>query len=194
VEDAGKVRSRVSWSIAVTIYYLLAKRLPTQPVPGWRVGYSTRRLLGRYIFAECGEDVIIKQNCYFGRGDTLRVGNRSQLGENARIGPSVSIGSDVVMGPDVVIMTTAHAFEDPTVPINQQGGLPVEPVTIEDDVWLGTRVVVLPGVTIGRGAIIGANSVVTKDIEPYAVAVGNPARVIRSRGDGTPEGVRSEST
>jgi maltose O-acetyltransferase len=168
------------------VYYILARRFPTQPVPGWRLGYSIRRGLVRRIFAECGEEVIVKQNCYFGNGASLRVGDRAQLGENSRIGPQVVLGDDVLMGPDVVIMTTAHAFEDKSVAINRQGGLPVRPVTVGNDVWIGTRVVITPGVTIGQGAVIGANSVVTKDVAEFAVVAGSPARLIRYRGDAMP--------
>lgn len=93
----------------------------------------------------------------------------------------VQIGQDVVMGPDVVIMTTAHAWEDPAVPVRLQGDLPIAPVVIGDDVWLGTRVIVMPGVIIGKGAIIGAGSIVTKDVADFAVVAGAPARLIRWR-------------
>mgnify|MGYP000091352893 CR=1 FL=1 len=74
-------------------------------------------------------------------------------------------------------------FENPEKLIRRQGALPVNPVEIGDDVWIGTRVIVLPGVKLGAGCVIGAGSVVTRDIPPLAVAAGNPARVIRQRGD-----------
>lgn len=86
------------------------------------------------------------------------------------------------MGPDVVIMTTAHAFENSEIPIRLQGALPINPIIIEDDVWIGTRVVILPGVKIGKGSVIGANSLVTKDVEPYSIMGGIPAKYIRKRG------------
>lgn len=79
-------------------------------------------------------------------------------------------------------MTTSHGFDDLDRPIRLQPEPPVRSVSIGDDVWIGTRVTILPGVKIGTGAVIGACSVVTKDIPSYAVAVGNPARVIRQRG------------
>lgn len=182
-------------AIYLALYYLFAKRLPTRPVPGWRLGYAMRRALVSRIIPDCGADIIVKQNAYFGTGAGLRIGDRSQLGENSRIGPSVRLGSDVVMGPDVVVMTSAHAFEDPHTPINRQGGLPIKPVNIGDDVWIGTRAVVMPGVTIGSGAVVGANSVVTNDVPPLALVAGAPARVIRYRGDRlTPVSESHEST
>jgi maltose O-acetyltransferase len=134
------------------------------------------------IVPTCGTDIKIEQNCHFGTAQGLRVGSRAMLGHNARIGPNVTIGDDVVMGPDVVLMTTAHAFEDPDQPVNRQGFLPTKPIIIGNDVWLGTRVIVMPGVTIGDGAIIGAGAVVTRDVPPMSVAVGCPAQVIRRRG------------
>ena len=168
-------------TLALLVYYGFARHFPTQPMPGWRFGYALRRFLVRHLFESCGEDVIVKQDAYFGDGRSLRVGARAQLGDNCRIDHDVTIGDDVVMGPDVVIMTVGHAFADPERPINQQGALPRRPVNIGRDVWIGTRVVILPGVTVGEGAIVGASSVVTQSIPPYAVAVGNPARVVKWR-------------
>ena len=63
----------------------------------------------------------------------------------------------------------------------QQGFTEVDPIVIEDDVWIGARVIILKGVTIGKGSIIGAGSVVTKDVEPYSIVGGNPAKLIRKR-------------
>ena len=170
-------------SLALIFYYGLAVRFPTQPFPGWRFGYWLRRLLMRLIADNCGDSIIIKQNAYVGSGVGLSIGSNSQIGANSHIGPYVTIGNDVVMGPDVVIMTTAHAFEDPSIPVRLQGSLPIRPVIIADDVWIGTRAVILPGIEIGKGAIIGAGSVVTRNVAPYAIVGGNPAGVIRMRGD-----------
>jgi maltose O-acetyltransferase len=89
-----------------------------------------------------------------------------------------------MMGPRVTILTQNHAFSDPERPMNEQGAAEVAPVTIEDDVWIGMATIILPGVTIGTGAVVGAGSVVTRSIPPYAVSAGNPARVIRDRRGG----------
>ena len=174
---------KASKIIALIFYYGFARWFPTQPMPGWRFGYWIRRLLIKFIFNECGNNVIVKHNAIFGKGSGIKIGNRAQLGENSRIGNNVTIGDDVVMGPDVVIMTSAHAFEDPNVPINKQGALPIRDVIIGRDSWIGTRVVILPGVIIGEGAVIGACSLVNKDVPPYAIVGGVPARVIRYRGE-----------
>jgi len=168
---------------ALIIYYGFAQYLPSQPRPGWRMSYFVRRIIVKLIFKKCGLDVIIKSKAYFGKGNSVVMGNRSQLGNNCKVESDLIMGDDVVMGPDVIIMSSAHAFEQLDVTINRQGSLPRRPVTIGNDVWIGTRVIILPGVTIGDKAVIGAASVVTKDVPPRGIAVGNPAKVIRYRGD-----------
>lgn len=176
------MRKRFIKIFCLLAYYAFARWLPTQPMPGWRIGYVLRRILVRGIAVSVGKGIIVKHNAQIGAGVGLVVGDRAQLGQNCRIGNFVTIGSDVLMGPDVVIMTSAHAFESREISINEQGALPVRPVFIGDDVWIGTRVVILPGVTIGKGAVVGASAVVTRDVEPYSIVGGSPAKHIRFRG------------
>lgn len=173
---------RLRHVLALAAYYTVAWRLPTQPVPGWSVAYVLRRMLFRHISPASGDGIIVKQKCYFGTCEGLVVGDRSQLGANARIDHDVTFGRDVVMGPDVVIMTAAHAWADPDVPVNRQGAQERRGVVIGDDVWIGTRVIIMPGVTVGSGAVIGAGSVVTRPAPARAVVAGNPARIIKWRG------------
>ena len=175
--------SKIFKPAALAVYYAVGDKFPTAPAPGYRVGYRFRRFLLKFISEDCGKSVIVKHKCYFGTGNGLRIGDRTQLGQNAKIDPEVTIGNDVLMGPDVMILTTRHAFERLNRPINQQGCLARNPVTIGSDVWIGARVVILPGVNIADKAIIGAGAVVTKDIPEGAIFAGNPARLIRYRGD-----------
>lgn len=89
----------------------------------------------------------------------------------------VSIGNNVMIAPNVTITATGH----PVHPDLRRGGTQYSfPVTVEDDVWIGTGVIILPGITIGKNSVIGAGSVVTRDIPPNVVAVGNPCRVLRA--------------
>lgn len=112
------------------------------------------------------------------------------IGDDAYIGPhayiagdgGLYIGNGVMIGPMVYIQTSNHNYDS-----SDLMALPYDhrvirrPIHIDDYVWLGGRVTVLPGVTIGSGAVVGAGSVVTNDIPPLAIAVGNPAKVIRYR-------------
>ena len=130
---------------------------------------------------KCGKEIIVKDHCYFGNGSRLKVGDRSQLGQNARLQGTITIGDDVVMGPDVVMMATSHEFSRTDIPINRQGAKPEEPITIGNDCWIGTRVIILPGVTIGDHCILAAGAVVTHDIPAGSIAGGVPAKVIKHR-------------
>lgn len=92
----------------------------------------------------------------------------------------ITIGDNVLIAPDVLMITRNHVFSDIAVPIREQGYRQA-PITIEDGVWIGFRAIVLPGITIGRGAIIAAGAVVTNDVPAYAIAGGVPARLIKRR-------------
>lgn len=94
----------------------------------------------------------------------------------------LTIGNDVRMATHTVIVAADHKFDDPDVLIREQGVDP-KPITIGDDVWIGANVCILGGVEIGRGSVIGAGSVVAESIEPMAIALGNPARVVKKRGE-----------
>src|SRR5690606_29379537 len=105
------------------------------------------------------------------------------IGVNAHIRGPVSIGDDVMMGPDVVIITSNHNFSNTDTVMRSQGHLPSQRVIIGNDVWIGVRVIILPGVSIGNGVIIGAGAVVTKDVPDFAIVAGNPAKFIRYRNE-----------
>lgn len=94
----------------------------------------------------------------------------------------MTIGRDVMMGPDCVVLTRNHRHDRVDVPMIEQGYEDYRPVTIEDDVWIGRRVTILPGVNVGAHSILSAGAVVTKDVEPYSVVGGVPARLIKKRG------------
>ena len=168
--------------IIILFYYAVAAKLPQPPFPLGVFGNWLRRILCQGIFLKCGKNIVVRQNVFFGSGCDIEIGDNSELGLNAYLNRDVKIGREVLMGQNVTILTTNHEFENPDIPIHYQGRRERKPVYIGDDAWIGANSIILPGITIGCGAIIGAGSVVTKDIPPFAVAVGNPARVIRQRG------------
>jgi maltose O-acetyltransferase len=164
------------------LYYGAAWFLPGAPVPGYRFGYAVRRALARGFLAQCGRGVEIKAKVYFGRGRGIRLGDRCRLGKNCVLNPGVVVGSDTLISPEVVIYTLMHRFESREIPVRDQGYHELLPVVIGPDVWVGSRSIILPGITIGQGAIVGAGSVVTRDVESWAIVAGNPARFVGWRG------------
>lgn len=103
------------------------------------------------------------------------------FGEGCRICPKVELGKYVMFGPNVVITGSGHRFDIAGTPIIFSGRPVLEKTIIEDDVWIGYGVIIMAGVRIGRGSIVGAGAVVTKDILPYEIWGGVPARKIRDR-------------
>ena len=131
------------------------------------------------MLADCGAEVNIEKDAIFSQKVTL--GDFSGIGINAKIYGECHIGAFVMMGTDVTVITRNHRFDRTDVPMMKQGFEDEKPVYIGDDVWIGDRVIILPGVHIGNGCIIAAGSVVTKDVAPYTVVGGVPAHFIKER-------------
>lgn len=127
-----------------------------------------------------GRDTVVST-----RNGTIEIGDYSNIGASCRLGTTerLKLGKHVLIAAYCYIGGAQHRFDRLDVPIIRQGYTQKGGVVIEDDVWLAADVKVVDGVTIGEGAVIGAGSVVTKDIPPYAVAVGIPAKVRGSRRD-----------
>ena len=109
------------------------------------------------------------------------IGDNSGIGENCIVTSNVEIGRNVMMGPDVKIYTINHNFKRTDIPMNEQGFQKSKKVIIEDDVWIGANVIILPGVKIGKGSILGAGAVISKNVEQYSIMAGNPAQKVKSR-------------
>lgn len=168
--------------IYLIFYYLFLQYLPMQPIPGYKISYWIRYIACKRILLECGSKVVIKNKCYFGNGSKLKVGSYSQLGQNSRLGGPIEIGEYVMMGPDVVIMGVTHDVSSIEINMVDASNPSIEkPVFIGNNVWLGTRVIILPGVTIGNNCIIGAGAVVTKSFGDDLIIGGVPAKIIGSR-------------
>lgn len=127
--------------------------------------------LGRFSVIE---DFAIINNAV---GDIF-IGEFTRIGlGNTIIGP-VRIGNDVILAQNVIISALNHNFKDTTVCIRKQG-INVDEITIDNNVWIGANSSILAGVHIGKHVVVGAGSVVTKDIPAYSVVVGNPARIVK---------------
>jgi serine acetyltransferase len=118
-------------------------------------------------------------------GARIDVGAATTIQDGCRVYGDVSIGQRCIFAPNAFVSSGTHVFDAfPHRPIQEQETLaPVtqRPIRIHADCWFGINVVITPGVTVGRGCVVGANSVVTGDLPPYHVAAGNPARVVRKR-------------
>jgi maltose O-acetyltransferase len=172
---------RLKRFILLWLYYYIARNLPVTNYPGGRIARRLRYVLCRSLFARCGVDVNVEHGADFSSGRTIRIGDHSGIGVNAWIRADLEIGDHVMMGPQVIIYGRYHLFDRTDVPMREQGMGESVPIVIEDDVWIGARAILLQGVRIGTGAIVAAGSVVTRDVPPYAVVAGNPARVVKRR-------------
>lgn len=175
--------SGLSRKIGALLYYGCAKHLPPS-FSGIKVGQKALRgFCGKLMLKSCGKYVNIEQGAIF--SPKVSLGDYSGIGVNARINGMCTIGHHVMMGTDVVIITRNHAFERTDIPMMEQGFEEERPVVIGDDVWIGDRVMILPGVTVGNGSILAAGAVVTCDVPAYAIVGGVPARIIKMRNAGT---------
>ncbi len=129
-----------------------------------------------------GERVTLRRGVLVSGAGKLTIGDRTTINEDVIISCTdrIEIGSDCMFAPRVYILDVDHKFSDRDVKISNQG-YHSAPVKIGSDVWLGAYAVILKGVSIGDGAIVSAHSVVTKDVPPYAIVGGIPAKVIRYR-------------
>lgn len=146
------------------------------------IGSMSKRVRGigaMLLMEHAGKNINIEKGAYYTR--SCSIGDNSGIGINAYIGGTVKIGSDVMMGPEVKMYTVNHRYDKIDIPMNQQGTTEEEPIIIGNDIWIGTRATILPGVHIGDHSIIAAGSVVTKDVPEYAIVGGVPAKVIKWR-------------
>ena len=138
-----------------------------------------RRQLLEELLGSVGESTEIRPPFYVDYGSHIRIGARcfANFGLVALDVAAITIGDDVQMGPNVQLLTPTHPVEAGP---RRDKWEAAQPITIGDNVWLGGGAIVLPGVTIGENTVVGAGSVVTRDLPANVVAVGNPARVVRS--------------
>ena len=139
---------------------------------------GARQAAIRNILGKAGENCVVEQPFFCTYGYNITVGDNFFLNVNGKLMDSgkITIGNNVMIAPNVCIITEEHAMD---VKQRTEGLEYTHPVTIGDNVWICTGALILPGVTIGANSVIGAGSVVTKDVPPDSLAAGNPCRVIR---------------
>lgn len=167
--------------IAQLLYYSIGIHLPESDRPFNFKAKEFRRACVKQLFNYVGKEVNIEKGVTFGRGSDISIGDYSGIGIDARVQGPLKIGKNVMMGPEVIIYTHNHKFDRKDIPMIAQGVSEAKEVVIDDDVWIGARVIILPGVHIHQGAIVSAGAVVTKDVEAFQIVGGVPAKVIKSR-------------
>jgi acetyltransferase-like isoleucine patch superfamily enzyme len=152
-----------------------------------RVGQWTRVDLPQHSIVDLGDNVSVSRSVHIVPESDRRivVGAGTTIQDDCRIYGDVTIGRRCIFAPNAFVSSGTHAYANrPCWPIQEQDRLapvPGRPIRIFGDCWFGINSVLLPGVTIGRGCVVGANSVVNDDLPPFSVAVGNPARIVKQR-------------
>lgn len=167
--------------IYLMLYYAIGINMPRSDRTMNFGAKGFRRFLAKKTFKKVGTQINIEKGAFFGNGSEIEIGDYSGIGINAQISGPIKIGNYVMMGPEVMIYTSNHNFSEKDRPMIMQGNSKMAPVVIEDDVWIGARAVILPGVTVHKGSIIAAGSIVTKDVQAYSIVGGNPAKLIKMR-------------
>ena len=148
----------------------------------WRRGAAAVEDPYKVLAGRIGQGVMLHRPSSFVEVEGITIGDWVYIGPGARFSGSggLTIGRNVAIGPDVTILTSNHKHDDPDwIPFGPD--VVKKPVRIEDHVWIGARVVILPGVTVGEGAVVAAGSVVTKDVPACAIVAGNPAAMVKQR-------------
>jgi maltose O-acetyltransferase len=174
--DESQNKQKIIFFLIYLLYTHIFSKIPYSP------GLKLRGASAKVMLKEYEKKFRISTNV------TLLDPQNISFGENVGIARDVvldgrgglQIGKNTIIGLESLIITSTHKYERTDIPISSQGSYS-KPIQIGDDCWIGARVILLPGVNIGKGSIIGANAVVTHDIPEYSVAAGIPCKRIRSR-------------
>ena len=153
----------------------------------------------RLYFKKSGRKLCEKRFKYFGTNSEFRPGayafacSRISIGKSVVIRPNTMLFADdrpngaeitiedfALIGSGVHFYVSNHRYSDTSIPIYNQGHFPSKSIVVKTGSWIGANAIILPGVTIGKNSVVGAGSVVTKDVPDYTIAVGNPAHVIKT--------------
>lgn len=166
--------------ILLFLYYSIAFNLPDNMFPGGKYFSTIRSRLLAHIIDKFGVDNKIGSQVYIANGIDVVIGSHCQINRGSNL-VNVIIGNYVMVAPDVVFLFQMHRIQSIEIPMILQGKELFTQTIVEDDVWIGQRAIIMPGLHLGKGSIVGASAVVTKDVPPYAIVVGVPAKVIKYR-------------
>lgn len=167
---------KILWSVvSLRAFIFLFKKLAVQIVDS-EIGHRNAKIgknvrMSPTVIIREPQNVSIGDNCYFNH-NTIMIGGH--------VHGRLIIGNNVLTGPNVGFYVANHRFCDKDTPINKQGYIEND-IVVGDNVWIGANSIITSGVVIGEGTIIGAGSVVTNDIPPMSIAVGAPAKVVKTR-------------
>lgn len=166
--------------IFLFFYYILISKLPNT-----RYIYFFKYVRVFYIakflnILPWDKNSCVEDNVYLSSGKNVKIGYDCHINENVFI-QGAEIGNHIMIAPNVAILNSMHNFDRTDIPMCKQGAAKTINPVIEDDVWIGRSAIIMPGVKIGKGSIIASGAVVTKDVEPYSVVGGVPAKLIRKR-------------
>ncbi|GLV63175.1 acetyltransferase [Bacillus mycoides] len=154
----------------------IGNMLPISYYPLGGFAKKFRYFCAKQIVEQIGKNVNVEKGAII--HETTKIGENSGVGVNCVLSRNVTIGNNVLMGPECLIYTyNQHKFNPET--LSYEGNDEIKPVNIQDNSWLGARCTILPGVTVGRGSTVAANSVVTKDVPEFCVVAGNPAKLVK---------------
>lgn len=169
--------------LSLVVYYAFARYLPDSytPLIG-KICNKIRIALCRNIFKRCGKVSTINRMAFFGNESEVEIGDLSGIGAHCHLTNNIKIGNYVMMGPSMIAFPDNHDYADTSKPMCLQGKHGQdEAITIDDDCWIGERVIINCGKHIGKGVVIAAGSVIAKDVNDYEVVGGNPAKLIKMR-------------
>lgn len=168
-------------------YYFFAYHLPENQWVGGSLWNALRVFFARPMLRECGKDIHIDRHVNFGKGDSLTLKDHSGLGAYSKLIGDITLERWAATSFDIFITAYGRKMDRTDIHILYQGKVPDEPVILGEGTVLFASVIILPGVHTGEGCVIGAAAVVTRDVPPYCVVAGNPARVVKWRKPPGPE-------
>jgi maltose O-acetyltransferase len=161
------------------LYYGIAYNLPNYSFPGGRF-YNWFRVFCLKRILPIGNNCRIMRKVYIGDGDRILIGNGNKINEGVRL-CNVNIGDFVMIARNHTFIGAQHNYKKTDIPMSLQGYEWGPPTKIDNDVWIGINVIIMPGVHVQEGCIIGAGAVLTHNTEKFSIYAGNPAKIIKRR-------------